>query len=53
MNTSKLIENRIELNNSSALAIADPERGPPDPALGEPSLAIDLVGLRGVVTVLL
>jgi hypothetical protein len=41
MNTSKLIEKRIELNSSSVFATADAERGPPDPALGEASLAMD------------
>jgi hypothetical protein len=41
MNTSKLIEKRIELNSSSVLTKAEPERGPPDPALGEASFSID------------
>ena len=52
MNTSKLIEKRIELNSSSVFTRAEPERGPPDPALGETSFAIDLVGVLDVVTVL-
>jgi hypothetical protein len=51
MNTSKLIEKRIELSNSSVLATADAERGPPDPALGVASFAIDCVGVLGVITV--
>jgi hypothetical protein len=53
MNTSKLIEKRIELSNSSVLTTADAERGPPDPALGETSFAIDCVGVLGVITVLI
>jgi len=52
MKTSKLIEKRIELSSSSVLATADAERGPPDPALGEASFAMGLVGVLGVVTVL-
>ena len=53
MKTSKLIEKRIELSSSSVLTTADAERGPPDPALGEASFAIDLVGVLGVITVCL
>jgi hypothetical protein len=52
MKTSRLIEKRIELNSSSVFTIAEPERGPPDPALGEVSFAMDLVGVLVVVTVL-
>lgn len=51
MKTSKLIEKRIELSSSSVLTTADAERGPPDPALGESSFAIDLVDVLGVITV--
>lgn len=53
MNTSKLIEKRIELNNSSVFATADAERGPPDPALGEASFAIGWVDVLDVVTMYL
>jgi hypothetical protein len=51
MKTSKLIEKRIELSSSSVLTTAELERGPPDPALGEASFAIDLVCVLDVVTV--
>ena len=53
MNTSKLIEKRIELNSSSVFATADAERGPPDPALGEASFAMGCVDELGVITVCL
>ena len=53
MNTSKLIEKRIELNSSSVFATADAERGPPDPALGEASFAMGWVDGLGVITVFL
>lgn len=53
MNTSKLIEKRIELNSSSVFATADAERGPPDPALGEASFAMGWVDGLGVITVCL
>jgi hypothetical protein len=53
MNTSKLIEKRIELNSSSVFATADAERGPPDPALGEASFAMGWVDELGVSTVCL
>ena len=49
--TSKLIEKRIELNSSSVLTQVELERGPPEPALGETSFAIDPGGALGVVTV--
>lgn len=53
INTSKLIEKRIELSSSSVLTTAEAERGPSDLALGEASFAIDFVGVLGVITVYL
>ena len=53
INTSKLIEKRIELSSSSVFATADAERGPPDPALGEASFAMGCVGVLGVITMYL
>jgi len=53
MNTSKLIEKRIELNSSSVFATADADRGPPDPALGVASFAMGWVDVPGVITMVL